>query len=53
MVTDIGGALCHAAIIAREQGIPCVVGAQSAIEVIRNKALIGGNGDTGEVMRAR
>jgi len=30
IVTDVGGMICHAAIIARELGIPCVVGTMGA-----------------------
>lgn len=30
IVTDEGGALCHGAIVAREMGIPCVVGTGNA-----------------------
>jgi pyruvate,water dikinase len=36
LVTNRGGRTCHAAIVAREQGIPAVVGTESATEVIRN-----------------
>jgi len=53
IVTDIGGALCHAAIIAREWGIPCVVGTQDATQVIRNKMLIAVDGNAGEVKKVR
>lgn len=30
LVTDSGGTTCHAAIVARELGVPCVVGARTA-----------------------
>ncbi|HOW94604.1 MAG TPA: phosphoenolpyruvate synthase [Mycolicibacterium fallax] len=30
IVTDTGGMTCHAAIVARELGVPCIVGARSA-----------------------
>ena len=49
IVTDIGGALCHAAIVARELGIPCVVGTETATQEIREKQLIAVNGDDGIV----
>ena len=26
IVTDMGGTTCHAAIVSREMGIPCIVG---------------------------
>lgn len=36
IVTNRGGRTCHAAIISRELGIPCVVGAENATEAITN-----------------
>ncbi len=36
IVTDEGGLLCHAAIISRELGIPCVVGTELASHVLRS-----------------
>lgn len=36
VVTDTGGALCHAAIVSREYGIPAVVGTQNATEVLKD-----------------
>lgn len=35
LVADIGGLLSHAAILARELGIPCVMGTQNATTVLR------------------
>jgi len=37
IVTDKGGRTCHAAIVSRELGIPCVVGSGDATEKIANK----------------
>jgi len=36
IVTDIGGITCHAAIISRELGIPCVVGTKIATKVLKD-----------------
>ncbi|MHC5026884.1 MAG: phosphoenolpyruvate synthase [Planctomycetota bacterium] len=36
VVTDHGGRTCHAAIVAREFGIPCVVGTEHATETLRS-----------------
>ena len=36
IVTDMGGTLCHAAIVAREFNIPCIVGTQNATEILRD-----------------
>lgn len=49
LVTNLGGLASHPAILARELGIPAVVSARNATEVIRDGALILVDGDTGEV----
>ena len=49
IVTDSGGALSHAAIVAREYGIPGVVGTRDATARIADGAWVSVNGDTGEV----
>jgi phosphohistidine swiveling domain-containing protein len=36
IVTDEGGLTCHAAIIAREMKIPCIVGTQIATQILRD-----------------
>ena len=36
IVTNSGGILCHAAIVAREFGMPCIVGARNATEVLKD-----------------
>lgn len=40
IVTDFGGILCHAALISREFGIPCVVGTKNATKVFKDNDLI-------------
>ena len=50
IVTNRGGRTCHAAIIARELGIPAVVGCGDATEVLKNGMLVTvscAQGDTG------
>jgi len=37
IVTNKGGRTCHAAIVSRELGIPCIVGTSNATEKIKNK----------------
>ena len=52
IVTNRGGRTCHAAIIARELGIPAVVGCGDATEHVQNGALVTvvcSEGDTGVV----
>ena len=36
IITESGGRTCHAAIVSRELGIPCVVGAVRAREILKN-----------------
>jgi len=40
IVTNIGGVICHAAIIARELNIPCVVGTKFATKLIKDNDLV-------------
>ncbi|HSU56722.1 MAG TPA: PEP-utilizing enzyme [Candidatus Dormibacteraeota bacterium] len=49
IVTDNGGLLSHAAIVAREYGIPGVVGTREATERIVDGARVRVDGDAGEV----
>lgn len=53
IVTDKGGRTCHAAIVSRELGIPCVVGTGNASELIRDGQDVtvscAGGSDDGEV----
>ena len=39
-VTDLGGLTCHAAIVARELKIPCMVGTKMATQVFRDGDLV-------------
>jgi phosphohistidine swiveling domain-containing protein len=52
IVTERGGALSHAAIVAREYGLPGVVGCAGALEAIRTGDRIRVDGDKGEVVLA-
>ena len=49
LVTDIGGALAHGSIVAREYGIPAVMGTGMATQRIENGELIRVDGDNGTV----
>lgn len=49
IVTDSGGLLSHSAIVAREYGIPGVVGTRSATDLIPDGTLVRVDGDAGEV----
>ena len=47
IVTDEGGITCHAAIISRELGIPCVTGTQIATKNLKDGDLIDVNANHG------
>ncbi len=49
IVTDRGGQLCHAAIVAREYGIPGIVGTRDATRTIHDGDRVRVDGTTGEV----
>ena len=48
-VTDVGGPMCHAAIVCREYGLPTVVGTGKGTQIIKTGDLLRINGDTGLV----
>jgi pyruvate,water dikinase len=49
VVTDGGGMTCHAAIVTRELGVPCVVGARDATSVLHDGDVVTVDGGRGEV----
>jgi rifampicin phosphotransferase len=51
VVTDIGGQLSHGSIVAREYGIPAVMGTGVATKRIQNGQTITVDGNTGEVVQ--
>jgi pyruvate,water dikinase len=48
-VSDIGGIMCHAAIVSREYGLPAVVGTGTATATIRTGQRVRVDGNTGTV----
>lgn len=40
IVTDMGGITCHAAIVSRELGIPCVIGTKIATKVLKDGDMV-------------
>ncbi len=40
IVTDVGGLTCHAAIVSREFGLPCIVGTKVATQVLHDGDLV-------------
>lgn len=53
IVTDGGGMTCHAAIVSREMGLPCVVGTRDATKVLKNKMLVTVDGTHGVVYEGK
>ncbi len=51
IVADEGGTTCHAAIIARELKIPCVVGCKNATQILKDGDIIQINGSTGKIAK--
>lgn len=49
VVTESGGMTCHAAIVARELGVPCVVGVRSATQSLQDGAVVTVDGTRGQV----
>ena len=47
VVTDLGGLLSHPAIIAREYGIPAVIGTGNATRILRDGEIVTVDGDAG------
>lgn len=51
IVTDQGGLLCHAAIVARELRIPCIVGTRYATKVLKTGDRVEVDADKGIVKK--
>jgi phosphohistidine swiveling domain-containing protein len=49
IIADTGGVLCHTAIVAREMGIPCVVGVEAGTTVVKTGQTITVDGTKGYV----
>ncbi len=53
IVTDKGGRTCHAAIVSRELGIPCVVGAETATATLKPEVWVTVDGSAGIVYEGK
>lgn len=53
IITDEGGMTCHAAIVSRELGIPCIVGAKIATKVLKDGDVVEVDGEKGVVRKIR
>ena len=50
IVTDAGGLLCHAAIVARELAKPCIIGTQIATKVFKDGDMVEVDAEKGVIM---
>lgn len=50
IITDLGGRLCHAAIIAREFGKPAIIGTQNATKTLKDGDLVEIDAENGAVL---
>ena len=53
IITDEGGVTCHAAIVSRELGIPCVVGTGEATSILPENSLVTLDGNKGIVWEGK
>jgi pyruvate,water dikinase len=51
IVTNLGGKTCHAAIVSRELGIPCVVGTENATKVLKGGETVTVDGQRGLIFK--
>lgn len=49
IVTDEGGLACHAAIVSRELGVPCIVGTKIATKILKDGDIVEVDANKGEV----
>ena len=49
LITETGGVLSHATIVAREFGLPTIIGAKDATRLLKTGMLIRMNGASGEI----
>jgi len=52
IISEFGGIISHAAIVAREMGIPCVVAVEHATLLLANGMLVRVDGETGTIHEA-
>ncbi len=53
IITDEGGVTCHAAIVSRELGIPCVVGTGDATKILKENSVVTLDGNKGLVFEGK
>lgn len=53
LISEFGGIICHAAIIAREMGIPCVVDVENATQIVQDGMYVTVDGKEGIIYESR
>ncbi|MDD2777714.1 MAG: phosphoenolpyruvate synthase [Methanocellales archaeon] len=53
VITDEGGLTCHAAIVSRELGTPCIVGTKKGTKVLKDVKVVTIDGEKGHVYKGR
>ncbi|MBW2173731.1 MAG: phosphoenolpyruvate synthase, partial [Deltaproteobacteria bacterium] len=51
VITNLGGKTCHAAIVSRELGVPCIVGTEKGTKVLKDGDLVTVDGQRGLVFK--
>jgi pyruvate,water dikinase len=51
VVTNLGGKTCHAAIVSRELGVPCVVGTETATKTLKDNQVVTVDGQKGLIFK--
>ena len=51
VVTNFGGKTCHAAIVSRELGVPCVVGTENATKLLKDREIVTVDGQRGLIFK--
>ena len=53
LITEIGGLISHGAVIAREYGLPCLVGLENACAVLKTGEIVTMDASKGLIIRER
>lgn len=51
LVTAIGGLISHGAVIAREYGLPCLVGVEDAMQAFQSGDIVFLDSENGEIVK--
>lgn len=51
LVTEIGGLISHGAVIAREYGLPCLVGVENAMQAFHSGDIVFLDSENGEIVK--